>query len=563
MKRIGLALLLVFILGTGDWGLGTFIYAQNETITLLTYYPAPYGVYQNLNVMGSVCIGTTSQEGKLHIVGPDGDYLGFNLDSYSSTERWHGVFIQGRRARGTATSPAAVTSGDRILSLRGWGYDGSAFRAMGGINIYVDGAVTSNNVPSRISFLTVKEGEAGEKERMRITNEGNVTIGDIDSTPYMEIYATCPSTSTGSTITVKDDAIISSLTINRGEPDKNTSLQLQRSTITGTSTLYSYLDLTVDSVGAKIGSTGNNLYLLSGSGSVCIGTGSSIEKLNINGSYNGNLGIQIQNTDTGVYSGEVIKFKGEAGGESAFIAVYNNNDTFRPSHMKIVNETINALITFNIGGVGTGTEKVRIANNGDVGIGTVNPGAKLHVNGNIKAQMKTLYSSPNYKYMRWIGEGSVPAHDGIYELGYDIAELFNTNEEVEPGDVLVIDSNGKLKKSDKPYVTKVAGIVSTAPAILFEGSELQIAPEPHKFEKGTNPPVTLAGRVLANVSAENGPIEPGDLLTTSPTPGHAMKAKPIDEINGYPIYPQGCIVGKALEPLKEGKGKILVLVCLM
>jgi len=68
--------------------------------------------------------------------------------------------------------------------------------------------------------------------------------------------------------------------------------------------------------------------------------------------------------------------------------------------------------------------------------------------------------------------------------------------------------------------------------------------------------VSLAGRVYCNVDAAYGAVSPGDLLTTSPTPGHAMVAKD-------PLQAQGAILGKAMSKLAEGeKGQILVLVTL-
>ena len=73
--------------------------------------------------------------------------------------------------------------------------------------------------------------------------------------------------------------------------------------------------------------------------------------------------------------------------------------------------------------------------------------------------------------------------------------------------------------------------------------------------------VALLGIVPVKVTAENGQIQPGDLLTTSSAPGHAMKAKPV-VINGVEIYPTGAILGKALEPWKQGPGVIKVLVTL-
>ena len=68
-------------------------------------------------------------------------------------------------------------------------------------------------------------------------------------------------------------------------------------------------------------------------------------------------------------------------------------------------------------------------------------------------------------------------------------------------------------------------------------------------------PVALSGRVYAMVDAAFGPVKPGDLLTTSITPGHAMKVT-------NPVRAHGAILGKAMTSLKEGKGLVLVLVSL-
>ena len=50
-------------------------------------------------------------------------------------------------------------------------------------------------------------------------------------------------------------------------------------------------------------------------------------------------------------------------------------------------------------------------------------------------------------------------------------------------------------------------------------------------------------------------IEIGDLLTTSPTPGHAMKA---DD----PLKAFGTVIGKALRPLAAGQGLLPILIAL-
>jgi len=67
--------------------------------------------------------------------------------------------------------------------------------------------------------------------------------------------------------------------------------------------------------------------------------------------------------------------------------------------------------------------------------------------------------------------------------------------------------------------------------------------------------VAMTGRVYCYVDASQGAIEPGDLLTTSDTPGYAMKVQDHDAA-------QGAIIGKAMTGLKEGKGLVFVLVSL-
>lgn len=63
--------------------------------------------------------------------------------------------------------------------------------------------------------------------------------------------------------------------------------------------------------------------------------------------------------------------------------------------------------------------------------------------------------------------------------------------------------------------------------------------------------VTLGAYAHCKVDATEAPIEVGDLLTSSSNPGHAKKA----------TDPKiGCIIGKALEPLKEETGYIAVFV---
>ena len=144
--------------------------------------------------------------------------------------------------------------------------------------------------------------------------------------------------------------------------------------------------------------------------------------------------------------------------------------------------------------------------------------------------------------------------DGIDTGGSDLAEPFKLtqgNEEISEGAVVVIDdvNPGHLKVSSLPYDTRVAGILSGANGV-HPGIQMQ---QDGLMEGDRN--VALTGRVYVQADASNGPIKPGDLLTTSSTAGRAMKVT--DHVRA-----QGAILGKAMSSLSEGNGMVLVLVTL-
>ena len=187
-----------------------------------------------------------------------------------------------------------------------------------------------------------------------------------------------------------------------------------------------------------------------------------------------------------------------------------------------------------------GSPRLTVATNGNVGIGTSTPASKLEVAGNISAT----------------GDITVTGLASVRTLtirgGADLAEPFAMSHHgVEPGTVVVIDAAnpGKLKASTRAYDKKVAGIVSGANGIQPGISMIQ----EDKLEAGEN--VALSGRVFVKADTSAGPIEPGDLLTTSSIAGRAMKAADHTQA-------QGAILGKAMTPLQDGDGMVLVLVTL-
>jgi hypothetical protein len=147
--------------------------------------------------------------------------------------------------------------------------------------------------------------------------------------------------------------------------------------------------------------------------------------------------------------------------------------------------------------------------------------------------------------------GTVWAYSFDAYGGGDLAEKFGVSSlaGVEPGVLMVIDEDnpGKLKMSTTAYDYKVAGVVSGAGGAQ-PGMTLHQA---GVLDGDTT--VAVVGRVYVKADASYGSIRPGDLLTTSDTPGHAMKAGDIARA-------QGAIVGKAMTGLAEGTGLVLLLV---
>jgi hypothetical protein len=143
------------------------------------------------------------------------------------------------------------------------------------------------------------------------------------------------------------------------------------------------------------------------------------------------------------------------------------------------------------------------------------------------------------------------AHVRVLQVhGADLAEKFPfTGEKPQPGMVVMIDADnpGTLEIAHGEYNTHVAGIVSGANG-LPAGTILGNLPNSED-----HPAIALSGRVWVYADASNGPIKAGDKLTTSATPGHAMKATDRDRSDGS-------VIGKAMTELPEGRGMVLVLV---
>ena len=123
---------------------------------------------------------------------------------------------------------------------------------------------------------------------------------------------------------------------------------------------------------------------------------------------------------------------------------------------------------------------------------------------------------------------------------------------VEPGDVLELDPatpGGYRISSGHPCSSLTAGVVSTQPGVVLGSAATNHS---SLITHQSQALLALTGIIPVKVTNEGGPIQPGDLLVTSSTPGHAMRW----------AGPGACpcaLIGKALEPMTDDRGVILVL----
>ena len=296
---------------------------------------------------------------------------------------------------------------------------------------------------------------------------------------------------------------------------------------------------------------GSSALTVSSSGNLGIGATTANSKLYINGGAS----IGSQYNTAGPTNGLIVQGNvgiGTSVTASAFLTVAGNVNIGWTG----VNPTITGLGLSVKGNVGIGTTSPRglleVSTNGAqsnvyaafidgaVGIGlttpangSINPNTSyiLDVNGKIRSQG---FRGACMNSATHINSGN---------CNQDVAEIYQSSENVEPGDVLVADLTGDklVKKSNGAYDKAIIGVVSTSPGLLLgiNGQDVALGGETGEYSASADPKlpaVALSGKVPIKVSTENGLIKVGDYLTSSSTPGVAMRATKA-----------GSVIGKALE----------------
>jgi len=320
--------------------------------------------------------------------------------------------------------------------------------------------------------------------------------------------------------------------------------------------LYSRIEangagMTFKTQGAVSGSNPSGLLHLDGVGYVGIGTTTPSAKLQVVSTDAGIDAVYGTSTGSGVgVSGRSPGGKGVYG--VSFSAAATSAGLWGENPIPGGTAVVGKSLSPQTGTGGTGVYGESASPTG-VGVYGANTGGgeaghfqgKVTVNGTLTAAALTI-----------TGDSTVAGHSTVCALtitgGCDLSEPFRMSTgEIPQGSVVVIDDEtaGQLKRSERAYDTRVAGIVSGANGIK-PGISLS---QQGVNDGGQN--VALSGRVYVLADASSGPIKPGDLLTTSSIAGHAMKVT--DHTKA-----QGAILGKAMSGLKDCKGMVLVLVTL-
>jgi hypothetical protein len=278
--------------------------------------------------------------------------------------------------------------------------------------------------------------------------------------------------------------------------------------------------------GGQAGVWGNNMNENDSAGPGVVGTSRAAGVVGESSTWVGVYGETKSSTGgTGVWGEHKNNGTGTLGKSVGGIGVLGVSETHEGVHAETKSPVTAAIAAYNLNPAGTGAA-----------VYAKKEGAAGHAgffDGNV-----------------WIG-GVLGVGNDIILSNADCAEDFTVGAQVlaSPGTVMVLGEEGALFPCGQAYDKRVAGVISGAgdykPGIVLDKQD--------SLENRS--PIALIGKVYCKADAGHGAIEIGDLLTTSPTLGHAMKA-------ADPLKAFGAIIGKALRPLQEGQGLIPILVAL-
>ena len=332
-------------------------------------YPENCGSGEDMKVDGKVGIGTTSPTGQLNVVKGTGDLqIGdsnnahlMNWISSAASGANDPVRINARRSR----SGGAVADNDNLLWLLAYGHDGTNYdTGGGGIQLIVDGAVSSNRVPTEMHFLTA-QGAADDDwgTKMIIKPNGNVGIGMTTPSYLLDVNG-----ATGLRITdpgTSNQAGLRIYSTHANAGSRNWWIGISQA---------AYGDFGILQSNAKDGDprvSGSSRFYIDPNGNVGIGTTSPQSKLDINGgvAIGSYAGVNAAPSNGLIVSGNVGAGLNNPGANDRLTIKSAGADS---NYFGLKVQDSN------------GNNQLVVRSDGTVGIGTITPGSKLDVQGGIR-----------------------------------------------------------------------------------------------------------------------------------------------------------------------------------
>ena len=248
------------------------------------------------------------------------------------------------------------------------------------------------------------------------------------------------------------------------------------------------------------------------------------------------------NNGDGVF-GAKVDYTTASQPRAATIGDFNNdgrNDIVVASYSGYVSVFINNTSYSRIAETSTGTLSIKTSSSTDGGI-------YIQGSDNQQASLLVIQDSSGNGLLNVDAAGNLRVK-GFITGGVgnpDYAENITVSDPtIEAADVVSMDPSHPehVVKSSTPYDSTALGVISTSPGFVTNASE----PD---SDDTTQRPLALSGRVPVKVTDENGAILPGDYLTSSSTPGYAMKATQ-----------PGAVIGRAMAPFNGHKGKVLLFI---
>ncbi len=491
---------------------------------------------------GNVGIGNTSPLVKLDVTGSASLSANLSLRG-SGTAHTFNILDNGTLNFTTSVGGDAVTNPTLFIKNGGAATSGNV-----GIGTTAPAAKLDVN-----GAITINNNDLKDVSNVR-GNNTNVRINFGDGGGYLDLYSTSrpirlfPGNSQ-QTVQIGNvgSKLIVGNTVNDADPVNDIAVNGNQARGIGverhTTSNTAGVNLTVRSGGATSGATdknGGDLYLASG-----ISTGTGNSNIYFQTFPAGSSGTSDNTATTRM----IINSSGNVGiGTTSPLATLDIRGSSGTTPAASVSATTSfaSLITDNAG-VGdlftaskSGATKFVVTNAGGVIVNLPAPattGALCHTNitGITNEELVDCSGAPG-----------------------DIAEWYVAETNTEEGDIVALTSQsftydaegsdaatGQIKQLGKQTIQVlgkstnahgIIGVYSTGPFQVF-GEDIKNAVEKSENPQLKSIPVALNGRVPVKVSMENGPIQIGDPLTSSSTPGVAMKATKA-----------GPIVAKALEP---------------